>query len=447
MDPSQIAAVSSGVSAAIQSVSSAAGGPSTGLRPSLGGLLREGDGAAKLRIQRCGIGSSCGCPPRDKLAGIEHDLRRATAAGGTPLLAASGERMDSVSSFDFAAVRVHSGAPANDAAAALGARALTAGTDIVFRAGEYQPGTRDGDRLLAHELAHVVQQAHGGPQGVLDTGANDQLEKDAGLAADHASPAAEREARGAAMIAAMGQPVPALTGQPPTIARQDDDDLGTQPDASIPDSSPDAGPLVEVGSGSPDAGPGPPDAGTADAGAPSFTENVNVNKTSVPVDVRANAAEFNNNIHARFGSQGDHTEIGPASYTYTPDAAKNVIAATVTWVVTEQFPSVHPSPGSTIAQTELDACKALASAVERHEDKHAAIEQTLRKGFANSLRGVHGDDPAITAKIDAKVHALDCKVGAAQRDLDNKEGKITLDANNNLQVSGVDHPEYVDGCP
>ena len=141
--------------------------------------------------------------------------------------------MESAFSFDFAGVRVHTGAAAHDAASALGARALTAGTDILFRAGEYQAGTQGGDRLLAHELAHVVQQAHGLPQGILDTGATDHWEKAAGLAADHASPAAEREAQGAAKIAAMGEPVPALSGQPPTIARQDAgtkmSDVGTRP--------------------------------------------------------------------------------------------------------------------------------------------------------------------------------------------------------------------------
>ena len=153
--------------------------------------------------------------------------------------------MESAFSSDFAAVRLHTGAAAHDATSALGARALTAGTDILFRTGEYQPGTPGGDRLLAHELAHVVQQAHGLPQGILDTGATDHLETAAGLAADHASPAAEREAHGAAMTAAMGKPVPALSGQPPTIARQDDlDDPGSNP--------PDAGTsLTDVGTSTP----------------------------------------------------------------------------------------------------------------------------------------------------------------------------------------------------
>ena len=59
-------------------------------------------------------------------------------------------------------VNIHSDNEAAKAAGALGARAFTAGRDIVFGAGEYQPGTRDGQRLIAHELAHVNQQATSG---------------------------------------------------------------------------------------------------------------------------------------------------------------------------------------------------------------------------------------------------------------------------------------------
>lgn len=59
---------------------------------------------------------------------------------------------------DFSDVRIHTDAKADDAARSVNARAFTLGQDIVFRAGEYQPATRDGKRLLAHELTHVVQQ-------------------------------------------------------------------------------------------------------------------------------------------------------------------------------------------------------------------------------------------------------------------------------------------------
>ncbi len=55
-------------------------------------------------------------------------------------------------------VRLHTGAAAERSAQGLGARAYTVGSDVVFGAGEFAPGTPQGDELLAHELAHVVQQ-------------------------------------------------------------------------------------------------------------------------------------------------------------------------------------------------------------------------------------------------------------------------------------------------
>jgi hypothetical protein len=63
--------------------------------------------------------------------------------------------------WDFGGVRVHTGSAAAAAARRLRARAFTIGRDIVFGAGEYAPATTPGRALLAHELAHVVQQAPG----------------------------------------------------------------------------------------------------------------------------------------------------------------------------------------------------------------------------------------------------------------------------------------------
>ena len=64
----------------------------------------------------------------------------------------------------FEQVRVHDDEPARAAADQLDARAFTFGNDIFFAAGEFVPGTGAGDRLLHHELAHVVQQGRGGAQ-------------------------------------------------------------------------------------------------------------------------------------------------------------------------------------------------------------------------------------------------------------------------------------------
>ncbi len=61
---------------------------------------------------------------------------------------------------DFSDVRVHTGPEADRRARSIHALAFTVGRDVVFRSGAYQPGTRTGKRLLAHELTHVVQQSN-----------------------------------------------------------------------------------------------------------------------------------------------------------------------------------------------------------------------------------------------------------------------------------------------
>lgn len=66
--------------------------------------------------------------------------------------------------YNFGGVRVHHGPDAAESARSLGARAYTWGREIVFGAGEYLPGAGNGRKLLAHELAHVVQQ---GPEHTL----------------------------------------------------------------------------------------------------------------------------------------------------------------------------------------------------------------------------------------------------------------------------------------
>lgn len=60
--------------------------------------------------------------------------------------------------YDFGDVRVHTDSAAAGSARAMSARGYTVGNNIVFAAGQYQPRTETGKRLVAHELAHVVQQ-------------------------------------------------------------------------------------------------------------------------------------------------------------------------------------------------------------------------------------------------------------------------------------------------
>ncbi|MBS0446445.1 MAG: DUF4157 domain-containing protein [Proteobacteria bacterium] len=67
---------------------------------------------------------------------------------------------------DFGRVRVHADPAAADASRHANARAYTVGPDIVFGAGQYRPDRRGGQRLIAHELAHVLQQRDGGASKV-----------------------------------------------------------------------------------------------------------------------------------------------------------------------------------------------------------------------------------------------------------------------------------------
>ena len=64
---------------------------------------------------------------------------------------------------DFTRVRVHAGVRSAASARALQARAYTVGRDVVFGQGQYAPTTTDGKHLIAHEMAHVLQQENSTP--------------------------------------------------------------------------------------------------------------------------------------------------------------------------------------------------------------------------------------------------------------------------------------------
>jgi hypothetical protein len=81
-------------------------------------------------------------------------------SGGRPLDAAIGAYFEPRFKHDFSAVRIHTDAQAGESARQVNSLAYTVGTNIVFRSDTYAPDTAVGKRLLAHELAHVVQQCH-----------------------------------------------------------------------------------------------------------------------------------------------------------------------------------------------------------------------------------------------------------------------------------------------
>ena len=109
---------------------------------------------AACRRKRLALQRGSTVPP------IVHDALRSP---GRPLDAATRAFMEGGFGHDFGRVRVHADEKAAESARAVKAAAYTIGRDVVFGTEQYQPATRAGRRLLAHELTHVAQQGDSRP--------------------------------------------------------------------------------------------------------------------------------------------------------------------------------------------------------------------------------------------------------------------------------------------
>ncbi len=88
----------------------------------------------------------------------EQAVDQASGSTGTELPGELRERFESSLGTELSTVRVHDGSASAEAASAVGARAYTIGQDIHFGDGQYDPSSQDGVFLIAHEVAHTVQQ-------------------------------------------------------------------------------------------------------------------------------------------------------------------------------------------------------------------------------------------------------------------------------------------------
>lgn len=123
--------------------------------------------AGQRRIQTALLGeaelvqaSSSATPGEADLA-LESQLK-SSRGRGQALPEETRSSMESAFGADFGDVRVHTGNDAAEMNRTLSAQAFTHGSDIHFNAEKYQPGSAEGQGLLAHELTHVVQQGAAG---------------------------------------------------------------------------------------------------------------------------------------------------------------------------------------------------------------------------------------------------------------------------------------------
>jgi hypothetical protein len=139
------------------------------------------------RLQRKCMSDEC-----EERRDIQSTLRRSqanhTESGAVPpivheVLNSQGQPLDTPTravmerrfGFDFSKVRVHADSKATESARAVNALAYTVGRNVVFGDGQYAPGTSAGQKLMAHELVHVVQQSNGNPIGGIVIGDIDSI--------------------------------------------------------------------------------------------------------------------------------------------------------------------------------------------------------------------------------------------------------------------------------
>lgn len=102
-----------------------------------------------------------GAFPQATTPALSQSIDGACRSGGQPLPSESQQFMERRFGHNFGAVRIHADQIAGDLAHQLQARAFTTGNHVFFAPGEFQPDRTSGKYLLAHELAHVVQQSKG----------------------------------------------------------------------------------------------------------------------------------------------------------------------------------------------------------------------------------------------------------------------------------------------
>src|SRR5207247_8915495 len=107
---------------------------------------------ARKRLARKAGGQS-----RD-LQGASRLVHKVVSTPGRPLEERVRDDLEPRFGHDFSRVRVHTDPQAARSAQCVGALAYTVGRHVVFASGQYRPATRDGMKLLVHELGHVVQQ-------------------------------------------------------------------------------------------------------------------------------------------------------------------------------------------------------------------------------------------------------------------------------------------------
>ncbi|HTR51340.1 MAG TPA: DUF4157 domain-containing protein, partial [Kofleriaceae bacterium] len=175
---------------------------------------------AQVALGRGGISRKAAGPGTIEGAHAGAVLEGAQGSSGAPLDGGVRGKMEGAFGADFSGVRVHTDGQAGHAAQQLGAHAFATGSDIFFNHGAYNPSSDAGQHLIAHELAHVVQQQQGRTPGTAQAKATGE-----GVSVSSPSDAHEVEADRAADTVMAGGKVTGLGSAGPAIHRDAMGDL------------------------------------------------------------------------------------------------------------------------------------------------------------------------------------------------------------------------------
>lgn len=124
---------------------------------------KDGSGAANIFGGMMGLAGGLmfkentgGAVQTQSPVSVMHSLGKGSAIEGS-----TRSKMETAFGSSFSDVEIHTDAHAGQLSQGMNARAFTVGNHIAFAPGEHQPGTLIGDALLAHELAHTLQQSNG----------------------------------------------------------------------------------------------------------------------------------------------------------------------------------------------------------------------------------------------------------------------------------------------
>lgn len=157
----------------------------------------------KRRLQREIGGQTSEDRNESPVPKIVHEVMR---SAGEPLDAQTRRRMEPRFGHDFSRVRIHADAQAAKSARAVNAQAYTVRNHVAFEAGQYAPRTFEGEKLLAHELAHTIQQGEAKTGGPLEI--------------SRPNDPAEREAEAASRAVLAGRTFATSKDLQPSVARQ-----------------------------------------------------------------------------------------------------------------------------------------------------------------------------------------------------------------------------------